>query len=281
MELSPEVIDFVAGSIAGAVSVAVGQPFDTVKVRIQTSMEYKGPMDCFRKIMKQEGFSKLFSGMLPPLATSSLVNAIIFSTYGYVNKLLMQGEEKPTVANIYLSGCVAGFAQTFIACPCELVKIKLQEKTEGKQSMRKVVKSVFRSQGFRGFFRGYESTFYRDTPAFGAYFLSYSLMMDQLEQPLGSVMAAFVSGGAAGAVSWGIIYPMDIVKSKVQMSSFDVPVKNTFTLIRDIYNAHGMKALYRGCGTTIVRSFPVNAVLFPVYETCVLLLGNDDNMSMR
>ena len=32
IELSPEIIDFVAGSVAGAVSVAVGQPFDTVKV---------------------------------------------------------------------------------------------------------------------------------------------------------------------------------------------------------------------------------------------------------
>jgi solute carrier family 25 carnitine/acylcarnitine transporter 20/29 len=239
-------------------------------------MDYKGPVDCFQKIVKQEGFSKLFSGMLPPLATSSIVNAIIFSTYGYLNKLLTVGDEKPSISTIYISGCVAGFTQTFIACPCELVKIKLQEKTEGKQSMRKVIKNIFRSQGFRGFFRGYESTFYRDTPAFGAYFLSYSMMMERLEQPLGSVMAAFISGGAAGAVSWGIIYPMDIVKSKIQMSSFDVPVKSTYAMIRDIYSAHGIKALYRGCGTTIIRSFPVNAVLFPVYETCVLLLGNKD-----
>jgi solute carrier family 25 carnitine/acylcarnitine transporter 20/29 len=238
-------------------------------------MDYKGPMDCFKKIMKHEGFAKLFSGMLPPLATSSIVNAIIFSTYGYVNKMLSVGEEKPTLANIYVSGCVAGFMQTFIACPCELVKIKLQAKSEGKQSMRKVVNNIFRAQGFRGFFRGYESTFYRDTPAFGAYFLSYYLMMDQLEKPLGSVMAAFISGGAAGAVSWGVIYPMDIVKSKIQMSSLDVPVKSTYAMIRDIYKAKGMKALYRGCGTTILRSFPVNAVLFPVYETCVLLLGSD------
>jgi hypothetical protein len=36
IELSPEIIDFVAGSVAGAVSVAVGQPFDTVKVSTTT-----------------------------------------------------------------------------------------------------------------------------------------------------------------------------------------------------------------------------------------------------
>jgi hypothetical protein len=237
-------------------------------------MEYAGPVDCFQKIMKYEGFTKLFSGMLPPLATSSIVNAVIFSTYGFVSKALAGGADKPQLSNIYISGCVGGFAQTFIACPCELVKIRLQAKTEGKQCMRKIMKDIFHSQGLRGFFRGYESTFYRDTPAFGAYFLSYYMMMERLEKPLGSVMAAFVSGGAAGAVSWAVIYPMDIVKSKIQMSCFDVPVKSTFTMIRDIYNTNGIKALYRGCGTTILRSFPVNAVLFPVYETCVLLLGD-------
>ena len=228
--------------------------------------------------MKQEGFTKLFSGMLPPLATSSIVNAIIFSTYGYVNKLLSDGNDKPKKTNIYISGCVAGFAQTFIACPCELVKIKLQAKSEkGKHKMTRIVKDIFHKQGLLGFFRGYESTFFRDTPAFGAYFLSYYLMMDQLEKPLGSVMAAFVSGGTAGAISWAIIYPMDIVKSKIQMASSDVPVKSCYAMVRDIYRTSGIKSLYRGCGTTIVRSLPVNAVLFPVYEACVFLLGDSSS----
>ena len=32
-DLSAEIVDFVGGSVAGAVSVVVGQPFDTVKVK--------------------------------------------------------------------------------------------------------------------------------------------------------------------------------------------------------------------------------------------------------
>lgn len=274
-QLSSEAIDFIAGSVAGAVSVAVGQPFDTIKVRIQTTADYKGPMDCFRSIVRQEGAMKLFSGMLPPLATSSMVNAIIFSTYGYVNKFLSADESKPSVWSTYVAGCAGGFAQTFIACPCELVKIKLQAKSEGNHSMRSIIRDIYQMQGIKGFFRGYESTFYRDTPAFGAYFLVYNRMMKTLEEPLGPVLAAFISGGAAGAVSWGIIYPMDIVKSRVQMSNADIPVKNTFSMIRDICQTHGHRYLYRGLGTTIVRSLPVNAVLFPVYEACALLLGGE------
>lgn len=64
--LSNEAIDFIAGSMGGFVAVMVGQPFDTVKVRIQTSTKYKGPADCFRQIIKNEGPRTLFSGMLAP-----------------------------------------------------------------------------------------------------------------------------------------------------------------------------------------------------------------------
>ena len=44
---------FVSGTIAGAAGIVVGQPLDTVKVRLQTSMGlYKGPFDCFRQIVR-------------------------------------------------------------------------------------------------------------------------------------------------------------------------------------------------------------------------------------
>jgi solute carrier family 25 carnitine/acylcarnitine transporter 20/29 len=275
-ELGPEIIDFIAGSVAGAVSVAVGQPFDTVKVRIQTSMEYKGPVDCVQKIVKQEGFNKLFSGMLPPLITMSALNAVIFTTYGHINRLLSKEDEKSSLVNMFISGSVAGVAQSFLQCPTELVKIKLQAKTERKQSMMRILNNIYHSQGIKGFFRGYESTLYRDTPGYGVYFATYYFMMEKLENCSGKPIASFISGGIAGAASWIITYPFDIIKSQVQMSNPEVPVKNIFLLFKDISQKQGgYKIFYRGLGTTIVRSIPVNAVLFPVYEACVFMLGQD------
>jgi ornithine carrier protein len=47
------------------VGKVVEYPFDTVKVRLQTqSVEnpiFKGPMDCLRATVKQEGFRGLFT----------------------------------------------------------------------------------------------------------------------------------------------------------------------------------------------------------------------------
>lgn len=52
--------DFTAGWLGGMAQVLVGQPFDTIKVRIQTQDLYAGPLDCLLKTIKNEGVSTLY-----------------------------------------------------------------------------------------------------------------------------------------------------------------------------------------------------------------------------
>ena len=42
-----------AGTVAGVAGIVAGQPFDTVKVRLQTSVPgtYSGPLDCVKKTL--------------------------------------------------------------------------------------------------------------------------------------------------------------------------------------------------------------------------------------
>lgn len=62
----------VAGSCAGACSVVVGQPFDTIKVRLQaTSIQSRASaMQVAMSTIKQEGVSALFKGMGAPVGES-------------------------------------------------------------------------------------------------------------------------------------------------------------------------------------------------------------------
>ena len=57
--LSPNA-NLVAGGFGGLCSLVVGYPFDTVKVRMQTSTCYKNAFECFRKIVIHEGALSLF-----------------------------------------------------------------------------------------------------------------------------------------------------------------------------------------------------------------------------
>lgn len=49
--------------------VIVGQPFDIVKVRLQTqtTAQYSGAGDCFMQILKSEGPLAFYKGTLSPL----------------------------------------------------------------------------------------------------------------------------------------------------------------------------------------------------------------------
>jgi len=43
------------------------------------------------------------------------------------------------------------------------------------------------------------------------------------------------------------------------------------TVLRNIVSEGGVSSLFRGLNITILRAFPVNAMIFPVYEICIYL----------
>jgi solute carrier family 25 carnitine/acylcarnitine transporter 20/29 len=53
--------DLIAGTIGGWAQVLVGQPLDTIKVRLQTQPSppiYRNATDCFRQLVQREGVSE-------------------------------------------------------------------------------------------------------------------------------------------------------------------------------------------------------------------------------
>lgn len=63
-------VDLVAGSVAGAAQVIVGQPLDTIKTRAQTSPHgmFKGPMDILTQTVRKEGILALYKGLYHSIA---------------------------------------------------------------------------------------------------------------------------------------------------------------------------------------------------------------------
>lgn len=84
-------VDCVGGFVSGSVSIAVGHPFDTVKVRLQAGYSnYSSAIDCVRSTVRAEGSRALLQGMLPPLLSTSAMNAVTFSCAAIVLRLLTQ-----------------------------------------------------------------------------------------------------------------------------------------------------------------------------------------------
>lgn len=71
------------GAVAGAASVFGNTPIDVVKTRMQglEASRYKGTLDCFIKIAKQEGLPAFYKGTVPRLGRVCLDVAITFMIY--------------------------------------------------------------------------------------------------------------------------------------------------------------------------------------------------------
>lgn len=68
-------------------SVYVGQPLDTVKVKLQTfPTMYSGMVQCFSKTFEKEGIRGLYAGTVPALAANIAENSILFAAYGVCQK---------------------------------------------------------------------------------------------------------------------------------------------------------------------------------------------------
>ncbi|KAI1147928.1 putative transport protein [Nemania diffusa] len=78
------VATFGIGSVAGAITVAVTQPLDTIKTRMQSieaRQVYGNSARCAALIFRHEGVATFWSGALPRLARLVLSGGIVFTMY--------------------------------------------------------------------------------------------------------------------------------------------------------------------------------------------------------
>lgn len=199
----------------------------------------------------------------------------------------------PPLWAVFAGGCWGGLVQTAVVCPIELLKIRLQLQTAvrgqpGYVGAAEMARSIWRREGFRGFYRGAAITTMREVPSYGVYFVAFEECRREMQarffQPekagdsLALAPAAPVTlltaGAVAGALAWSSVYPLDLVKSRLQATSAaDSPYRSWVQCLREIWRREGPQALFGGYGATMGRAMVVNALIFAVYEGCHYRLG--------
>jgi len=200
----------------------------------------------------------------------------------------MHEPPRQDIVKVFSCGSGAGALQAFVICPMEHVKCRLQVSSAYKGPVDAAV-SIVRQYGVtRGLFRGMGVTLWRETPAFGLYFATYDTIKDRVESflreqeeshpipaHLHAWSASALAGGLSGALTWFVVYPFDVIKSRIQTSPLERNLQRSMlTTVSDIIREHGAGHMFRGLGVTLVRAFPVNAIIFPVYEWVLLQLGD-------
>ena len=217
--------------------------------------------------------------------TQGAINAIVFGVEGPTNRYLCprisEGPWKEVKIGL-CSGTVGGFLQTFVCAPTELVKLRMQHQAIGEltETMRKdwaTFKDILARGGVRGCFQGFWVTAFRDTPAFAVYFATYEGSMHYIAKKKGiskkelshKLLYPFICGGITGIVTWSINYPVDLIKTRIQLDGANGEMRqyrNSWDCFIKAWKEGGVRLLYRGLIPCYVRAFANSSFLFVAVE---------------
>lgn len=80
-------------------------------------------------------------------------------------------------------------------------------------------------------------------------------------------------------MSWGIVLPMDVIKSKIITDSLTEPqYKGTWDCVKKTYMEGGVVRFYQGFGILVLQAFLVNGIMFLVYERILSVCNRDETL---
>ncbi|KAI2486416.1 Mitochondrial carrier protein [Pyrenophora tritici-repentis] len=292
--------DFWAGYVSGAAGIIIGNPLDLIKTRLQAgkaaqTLEATSPLPSPTSFKGNfENAGSLVRGATAPILTYGALNALLFVTYNRTLSLLHENPSSPTnFSKVFLAGATGGLASFVVSAPTELVKCRAQVSTHAATTSWTIARDVWRSEGIRGLYYGGGITSVRDAVGYGFYFWSYELSKQAWSSPNDSdretAMKVLLCGGLAGVITWASIFPLDVIKTRVQTQILHAPAAqseqglllptetqwkrlSSVEIARLAYRTEGMGVFFRGLGICSVRAFVVNAVQWAVYEWTMKLL---------
>ncbi|KAI0855918.1 carrier protein YMC2 [Xylaria cubensis] len=242
---------FVAGVFSGIAKLSVGHPFDTIKVRLQTTdaARFSGPLQCLVQTLRHEGVRGLYKGASPPLVGWMFMDSLMLGSLTIYRRLLA---ENVFVPRLYfptppissrngivsepksnpvdhlpsfghgIAGVMAGSTVSFIAAPVEHIKARLQIQYSAHKAERlysgplDCVRKIYAAHGVRGVYKGLGATL-----IFRAFFFfwwgSYDVFSRLLRErtSLSAPAVNFWAGGVSAQVFWLTSYPSDVVKQRI------------------------------------------------------------------
>ncbi|KAI1765623.1 mitochondrial carrier [Hypoxylon sp. FL1150] len=276
--------NFMLGSAAGAFGAFMVYPIDLVKTRMQNQRGadpgqrlYKNSVDCFKKVIANEGFRGLYSGVVPQLVGVAPEKAIKLTVNDLVRGFFTDKKTgKIDLKHEILAGGSAGACQVVFTNPLEIVKIRLQvqgevaKATEGAQ--KRSAMWIIKNLGLAGLYKGASACLLRDVPFSAIYFPTYSHLKKDLfgeskTKKLG-ILQLLTAGAIAGMPAAYLTTPCDVIKTRLQVEARkgDTSYTGLRHAATTIMKEEGFRAFFKGGPARILRSSPQFGFTLAAYE---------------
>ncbi|KAG5912575.1 mitochondrial aspartate-glutamate transporter agc1, partial [Claviceps africana] len=275
--------NFGLGSLAGAFGAFMVYPIDLVKTRLQNQRGaqpgqrlYNNSIDCFQKVVRNEGVRGLYSGVLPQLVGVAPEKAIKLTVNDLVRGHFTDKRGRISLSAEMLAGASAGACQVVFTNPLEIVKIRLQVQGEVAKTVGGAPKRsamwIVRNLGLVGLYKGASACLLRDVPFSAIYFPTYSHLKRDLfgESPakkLG-ILQLLAAGAMAGMPAAYLTTPCDVIKTRLQVEARKGEASYTGLrhAARTIWKEEGFTAFFKGGPARIFRSSPQFGFTLAAYE---------------
>ena len=188
----------------------------------------------------------------------------------------------------FISGLLAETLSCMLWVPIDVVKERLQVQSNASSGVGKykgnihAVKTILRTEGFRGVYKGYGATVASFGPFSALYFMFYEKLKalsprvwkveDSSQLPFES---ALLSGAVAGGMASLLTNPLDMAKLRIQVQrgnrtspAFQFNYRNIVHGVSEIARKEGPRGLFKGAGARIAFHAPATAITIALYEEC-------------
>ncbi|KAI4387677.1 hypothetical protein MLD38_000090 [Melastoma candidum] len=189
--------------------------------------------------------------------------------------VIPEGISKHVHASRYLiAGGVAGAASRTATAPLDRLKVVLQVQTTCARVMP-AIRGIWMEGGILGFFRGNGLNVMKVAPESAIKFYAYEILKNVIVKAKGGEDKAeigatdrLMAGGLAGAIAQTAVYPVDLVKTRLQTHACEGgKVPSIGSLSKDIWLQEGPRAFYRGVVPSLIGIIPYAGIDLAAYET--------------
>lgn len=290
-------IDFLMGGVSAAVSKTAAAPIERVKLLIQNQDEmikqgrlsepYKGIVDCFTRVTRDEGVGSLWRGNTANVIRYFPTQALNFAFKDYFKKLFGMKKDKDGYwwwfAGNLASGGAAGACSLFFVYSLDYARTRLAndsksaKKGGGERQFNGLVdvyRKTMATDGIAGLYRGFVISCVGIVVYRGLYFGLYDSLKPALGPYSDNFLASFVLGWGITNLAGVASYPIDTIRRRMMMTSgAAVKYRNSMHCASEIMKNEGFKSMFKGAGANVLRAVAGAGVLSGYDALQIIVFG--------
>ena len=242
-----------AGSGARAVAQTCLHPIDVMRTRLQA----KG----ITSALTPRTFLK---GITPQFALAIPAGALQFTCYEWAKERFARRHMTGALPEMSC-GAFGALGASLVLVPKEVLKQRVQ--ADVYPNVVAGVRTLMRTEGPRGLYRGYFATISRDVPWNALSFMFFGQLKTTYESIAGRAPGnreKLALGALAGTTAAVIMTPVDVVKTRLMTGGGAGGIAGTFAAI---VNEEGAAALMKGVVPRVAFLAPLAAITLSLYET--------------